>query len=172
MRINTAQFCTLATSPDWQTWLYNYDSDLYSTFIVDLRGARGCSANRTIMERLLDVIDKLGGTAELAKFLQSYHPQVIKVDPKPHTIDQHFQVGVLTFPRRHIIEAPRAQLNDRIQDFLSDKIKYEYFIIGRRAYVEYLTTADEEIMDRIPSENWILAGHKNEEDAKSATRRR
>lgn len=165
MQIRTSQFCALATSPDWQTWLYHYDANLYSGFMQELRDSNGCSGNRVIMERMLKTINELGGGEELIEFLRTNHPYVIKVEAKSEILDHYFKSGLLTFPRRCVIEAPKSQLPKKVQAFVSDKFKYDYLIVGRRAYIEYLTLADKEVADQIAADSWILARHKNEGNA-------
>jgi len=127
----------------------------------DLRESHGCGSNQKLMMEVLDAIEDFGGSDELAKFLQQHYPQVIKVESTSDVLDRYFNSGLLTFPRRCTISAPKGQLLSRIKEFISDKIKYDYLIVGRVAYIEYLTEDDRQVIDQIPKDNWILVRHKN-----------
>lgn len=173
MQIRTNQFCSLATSPVWQSWLYSYDKTIYTEFMHGLRGSSGCGQNRNLMIKTLDIIKKAGGSEQLVDFLHSNYPHVIKADPLVVQLDHYFMPGLLTFPHRCVIESPKARLQTKIQEFIRDKFKYDYLIVGKQAYIEYLTADEQHIADQVPVANWILARYRNGQiNAEETSKRR
>lgn len=165
MQVKVEQFCSLATSPSWQTWLYNYNVDLYRSFMMDLRASRGCGQNRDIMIRLLKKIDEVGGGDELSVFLHKYYPHVIDGAQKKNIIAsdavfEYYNPNIMTFPRRIIFSGDMHTLKRTVNGFILDKIKYDSIIIGDKAYVEFLTSDDAVIADKIPSSNWRIAAYR------------
>jgi len=75
--IRVDKFCALATSTDWQTWLYHFDEQLYRDFIARLQLARGCNDSQKLMEQFLNKIGEAGGSAKLFEFLHTYHPYAV-----------------------------------------------------------------------------------------------
>lgn len=171
MRIKVDQFCTLATSPSWQAWLYHHHVNLYRKFIRQIQGSRGCNQNRELMTEVLQEIDKAGGDA-LAEFLQKHYPHMIsgqqplrhqREDSKALDNDgvfQHYNPNILTYPRRQIFVGPKSMLKGKVQEFLLDKIRGDHIIIGERAYIEYLEKSDKAIADQIPIKNWLIAAYR------------
>ncbi len=168
MKIRVERFCLLATSKDWQTWLYEYDKELYTEFIGRLHKSRGCGDNREIMHEILTIIDEKGDGPELARFLRAYYPYMIIDDEKPKEIhvdsaglDKLFGSGILTFPRRRIIYDEPFRLKATVQKFVSDKINYEFLLAHDKAYVEYLEKGEEKLVSKIPAKNWVLRNKDN-----------
>jgi len=164
--LKVEQFCTLATSPSWQAWLYHYDQNGYKKFIKQLREARGCSQNTEIMKELLDEIRKQGGTDKLMEFIRSQYPHMIKSDTvekqsvSSDEVFEYYNPMILSYPRRIIFEGSRKNLEEKIVGFVGDKIKYDSIIVGDKAYIEYLTTSDENIIDKVPEKNWQIKTYK------------
>lgn len=156
MKLRISQFCGLISSPDWQRWLYEYDVKIYNRFMDDVRNTTGCGRNKEIMARVLNEIENTGGSHKLAKFLKDNHPHIIKDQPQ-YGWQANFKTGLLTFPRRKIIVGDNQRdLIARINQFLSDKIKYEYTIVEDTAYIEYLEKGDEAILAKLPDNKWML----------------
>ena len=166
MRIKTEQFCSLATSPSWQAWLFHYDGDIYRRFIRRLQESRGCSENRELMKDLLGQIQKNGGSDAISDFLRKHYPHMIEggvvanSDGDFDNIFIHYNPIVLTYPRRIIFTGPSRELQKKVREFIIDKIKSDYIILGERAYIEYLEKIDEMIMNKIPLSNWQIAAYR------------
>lgn len=163
MKIRVERFCSLATAKDWQTWLFNYNKELYATFINKLRQARGCGDNRRLMHEILAIIDKDGHGVELGDFLRSHYPYMISEDDVDKVLpsdvselDRLFGSGILTYPKRKIIFGKKDKLIKTVRQFLSDKPNYEFMVADDKAYVEYLDKGEEHLVDKIPAGNWFL----------------
>ena len=164
MRIRVDKFCSLATSRDWQTWLFKYNEELYREFIARLRLTRGCGDNRELMIQTLDMVHQAGGTTVLLDFLRANYPYIIVGDnqQKPATEwDRLFHSGILTYPKRKILFGTADQLPLLVEQFVSDKIKYESLIVSDRAYVEYLDSGEEHLFAQIPTKNWLIREKKH-----------
>jgi hypothetical protein len=168
MKIRVERFCSLATARDWQTWLFNYDKELYADFINKLRQARGCGDNRRLMHEVLAAIDMNGNGVELGDFLRSHYPYMISEDdinrvlPSDESeLDRLFGIGVLTYPKRKIIFGSKKRLMATVRQFVSDKTNYEFMIADGKAYVEYLDKGEEHLADKIPAGNWLLRNKTN-----------
>jgi hypothetical protein len=160
MKIKVDQFCSLATSPTFQTWLYNHDGELYRRFMTRLRESRGCNDNRELMKSILAEIENQG---EIVSFLQKHYPTMIEGSVQAFAGDgvfTHYNPSILTYPRRIIFVGPKRELQKKVNDFLLDKIKGDYIIIGNRAYVEYLKKEDIVVSDQIPQHNWQIAKYR------------
>ena len=72
----------------------------------------------------------------------------------------HYNPIVLTYPRRIIFTGPSRELQKKVREFIIDKIKSDYIILGERAYIEYLKKIDEMIMNKIPLSNWQIAAYR------------
>lgn len=165
MRIKVDRFCALATARDWQTWLFEYDRDLYAQFVERLKASQGCQDNRNIMIQFLDIIKDKGGVEQLLEFLKVNYPQFVDgLEPVPaneiEKLNAIFSSNVWTFPRRKMFRAAPELLPRLIMDFVSDKTKYRSRIINDRAYVEYLDKAEEHLFNQIPAKNWSLRENK------------
>ena len=170
MKIKVDQFCSLATSPSWQAWLYKYDANLYREFIAKLQESRGCSQNRTIM---VDLLAQIGanhnGNVLLQDFINKNYPHMIENDDgspvkikrdESRTNDKvfvYYKPNALTYPRRMIFrDDPRKQ----IATFVLDKLKHDSIIVDGVGYVEYLTREDAAIADKIPNSNWQIVAYR------------
>lgn len=166
MKIKIGQFCSLATSQSFQLWLYNYSQDLYREFISKLHESHGCSYNKELMKELLNTIQKMGGDNNIAEFLVKNYPNMIEgytsdvADHDDSDIFDHYSPGVLTYPRRIIFVGTKKELQKRVREFVLDKIKSDYIIIGDKAYVEYLEKDDKSLLDQIPLRNWKIAAYR------------
>jgi hypothetical protein len=166
-KVRVDKFCSLATSPSWQAWLFHLDHDLYRRFIKKLQQSRGCSHNRDLMVEILKEIDKIdSGGPQLIEFLTKHYPTMLVTDDsQPRLIrqDQHesifdyYNPHILTYPRRMILIGTPTDLKQRVQEFLLDKIQTDFVIVGDRAYIEYLKAEDASIKDQIPTKNWQVA---------------
>jgi hypothetical protein len=164
MRVKIDKFCSLSTSPSWQAWLFHFDGELYKQFIKKLQESRGCNHNRDIMSETLKTINEMGGSDRLLEFLSSHYPHMLVNDeklpvvaamPEAGEIFENYHPGILTYPRRVIFTG--ANLQKQVKSFLVDKIKSDFVIVGDRAYVEYLTRDDRDIVDSIPQKNWRIS---------------
>ena len=156
MTLRIGQCGSLISSPDWQRWLYEFNVDIYNRFMNDLRNTTGCGRNKEIMERVLHEIERTGGSNKLGKFLRENHPHIIKESPT-YSWQTTFKTGLLTFPRHKILQSDDpAALVMRVNQFLSDKIKYEYVIVDDKAYIEYLEKGDESVLAKLPDDKWVL----------------
>lgn len=165
MKIKVEQFCALATSPIWQAWLYDFDNKIYSSFIEQLQAARNCADNKKVMQNILKEIDNNSDKVELLfDFLRNRFPFVIEEDDKIKNDDEVFPgfvAGVLTYPHRIIIEAPPDAVENRVKKLLVGKSKFDYIIIGRFGYIEYLENHERAMIDKIPSKNWLINAYRN-----------
>lgn len=158
MRVKTALFCSLSTSNAFQTWLYEFDENLYKGFIRNLKSSRGCDENKRIMMGLLEAIEGSGGAKKLEDFLIREYPHIIDAPGKvvandKHKIFDNYVQGVLTYPRREIIRGGQNLERD-VKRFLTTKIHGEYIIVDDVAYIEYLLPGEEEIAAQLPDEKW------------------
>lgn len=160
-------FCSLATSPSWHTWLYNYNESIYNNYMAKLHESKGCNFNRELMVETLDIISNNGGYEQLLDFIRINYPYMVIDDyvhsPRNVIRDEVFPDYVpdlLTYPRRIVFVGEPDELNIRIQKFTFDKIRYDSIIVGNKGYVEYLTQTDAAIIDQIPMSNWLIAGYR------------
>lgn len=165
MKIKVEQFCSLATSPSFQSWLFHYDDGLYRRFIARLRESRGCGDNRELMKGLLTNIQEQGGGDAMTTFLQKHYPAMVGGGTKASAGDYddvftHYNPNILTYPRRIIFVGPKRELLKKVREFVLDKPKSDHIIVGDRAYVEYLEEADAAITDKIPLRNWQIAAYR------------
>lgn len=166
MQIKVEQFCSLATSPAWQAWLYRYNADLYKSFIDRLQKSKNCSSNRIIMKDLLHEIEQLGGAQPLQQFLEQQYPHVIVTSVAPDKIVDKYQVfkdfghGIITYPHRQIFEGKHAELEQKIKQFLARKGVSDYIIIDDIGYVEYLEVSEGILSDKIPEKNWLIKTYR------------
>lgn len=166
MKVKIRQFCSLATSPSWQAWLFHYNNDIYTKFIKSLRESHGCTDTRELMQELLIEIQNGGGGVELFEFLSKHYPYMIESDNNENIEDGyddifvHYNPKILTYPRRLILTGEKRELLKRIKEFLLDKIKSDYIIIRNKAYIEYLEKCDAALVDEIPIENWMISKYR------------
>ena len=68
-----------------------------------------------------------------------------------HGVFKSYKPGILSFPHKLIlVDSNSEQLVKRVKDFLADKVKIDYLIIGDTAYIEYLMKKYEDILHQIP----------------------
>lgn len=164
--VKISQFCSLSSSPSWQAWLYNFSQDLYRLFMTKMQSSRGCNHNREIMQEILNVIDGTpAGADKLVEFLSKHYPHsliVVKRQATPGSNNEVFVLRnsrVVTYPRRVIIEG--NDLGRRVKSFVIDKLKHDSVIIGSKAYIEYLTQDDAQIVSQVPLKNWLIAAWRS-----------
>lgn len=168
LTVKVEQFCSLATSPSWQAWLYHFNADLFRRFIKRLQESRGCSQNRDLMVEILGEIDKANGSDELSLFLTKHYPHMIdgnkavRQPAQPHSdkVFEYYNPNVLTYPRRIIFTGDQRSLKKTINEFILDKIKHDSIIVGNKAYIEYLIADDAAIVDKIPNSNWMIPAYR------------
>lgn len=167
MQVKVDQFCTLATSPSWQAWLYHHHANLYRKFIHELQESRGCGQNREIMSDVLEEIDQAGGGDALLEFLGKHYPHTLSNKPSVNQqeaehddVFPYYNPNILTYPRRQIFVGPPRLLRNRTREFLLDKLKGDHIIIGERVYIEYLEKGDAVIADKIPARNWLISQYR------------
>jgi hypothetical protein len=171
IKVKVGQFCSLATSPSWQTWLYHNHTELYRKFVRQLQESKGCNQNRSIMAEVLQEIDKVDSDG-LIDFLQKHYPHVLDGQPVPSQqredaealehdgVFSHYNPSILTYPRRQIFVGPPGILRRKAKTFLADKLKSDFIVIGERLYIEYLDQGDSEIADQIPMKNWMISQYR------------
>ena len=165
MKLRLNQFCNLATSPTFQSWLYNLDKDIYRIYQQNMRTSRGCADNREVMEETLQLITEANKQLELRSFLMSNFPNVIEGEvsrPKinPGEVFPRYNPNILTYPRRKIITGQNPYLKRKVKSFLIDKIKSDYIIIGDKEYIEYLTKQDKHLIDKIAPTGWLISQYR------------
>lgn len=158
-QIKVEKFCSLATSPEWQAWLFHFDTDLYRTFIGKLNQSRGCGQNRTIMQETLTDIVKIDNGVKLLSFLSDkfkhvLNKQIIEQTIKVPPVFENFNPTILTFPHRTIISG--NDITNQVKQFLSDKDIYDYVIVNGQAYIEYLYRHEAHLKAMIPIKNWLV----------------
>ncbi len=152
--------------------MYQFNVAIYKQFTTLMRASTGCTNNREIMLATLQQIKaEPNGEGELHAFLSINYPYMIDgyVGQKKPIQNTHgelfpnFNPKLLTFPHRLIFEdQPGLKLDRRVKSFLIDKVKYDYIIIGDKAYIEYLNTEDSKIIDKIPLKNWLIAAYRQQ----------
>lgn len=163
MNIDKTAFCNLSNSLKWQTWLSNYDKEIYSLFMNRLRANRGCSDNRKLMDDVLDdIIRTPDGEAAVMTFIDQFFPFMVLdrsgVDKVVISeLIEYFASPVMTFPHRHIILS-----SDEVEAgrFCSDKYRCDYMVVDGYIFVEFLDVDELSILDEIPSKNWLLSKYK------------
>lgn len=164
MRIKVEQFCSLATSPVWQAWLFEYNKEIYSDFMQRLSKSRNCTENRNIMKEILDVIANKGGTTLLLSFLSQKFPHILHdSDPKrdKHGVFPEYVPGLLTYPRRLIFKGSQSALKETIDKFVANKPHHDSIVIDDVAYVEYLEPNEAGMLADIPEESWLIRAYRN-----------
>jgi len=159
MKIKTDLYCSLASHPLWQQWLKDTDENLYGVFIEKFRASKSCSNNARIMVELLPDIENSGLKDKLMNFLVVNFPNaVIRDDNSEYitSIERYFTGNTFTYPRRTILIADNAEINNLLLKFLDGKIQYEYMLAEGKAYIEYLNVEDIEVQGKIPETKWLL----------------
>lgn len=152
-KLKIDRFCSLATSPSWQNWLFQFNQNVYRDFIKQLQSSHGCGHNQQIMTEVLKVVDG----EELIDFLRKNHPHVLvedKAKPIGSGIFENYNPSILTYPRRLIIVG--GDLQRKVDAFIADKVKSDYVIVDDKAFIEYLTINDAHLIDLIPVKNWSI----------------
>jgi len=162
--IKTEQFCSLSTSPAWQSWLWHFNQDMFHSFINKLQQSRGCTANRELMTDVLAQIDKIpDGMRKLWAFLSEQYPHML-VDELPavpavkSVVFSEYNPSILTYPRRIIFSGPDA--GKQFIDFVSGKLKIDHITVDGSIYVEYLLKSDQHLVDKIPEKSWQIRSYK------------
>jgi hypothetical protein len=159
MKIKTELYCSLASHPLWQQWLKETDENLYGVFIEKFRASKSCSNNARIMVDLLPDIEVAGLKEKLMEFLVINFPSAVIRDENTEyiaSIERYFTGNTLTYPRRTILLADNADINNMLLKFLDGKIQYEYMLAEGKAYIEYLNVEDIEVQGKIPETKWLL----------------
>jgi len=174
MKIKVDRFCGLATSTEWQTWLFEHNREYYKELINHLRTSNGCNSNGKKMAELLEKINEdPKSSKDLQEFLSSKFPHVIdrsSSDFSPiktlsvenlnaHGVFDHYDPNLLTYPKRIILKG--ENISNIVDNFVNDKIMASHVIIDDTAYIEYLTEFDKHLIEQIPNENWQTKSYKN-----------
>ena len=166
MKLKVDQFCTLATSASWQSWLYHTDVQVFQDFINRLQNSRGCTQNREIMKDALGALIDKGYSEGIYKYISANYPymvdsEIVKGSRKNHLGPVfEFRPNVITYPRRAIFEGNVPELKRKINSFTLDKYRHDSIIVGNVGYVEYLTREDKDIEPQIPIKNWLIAAYR------------
>jgi hypothetical protein len=165
LEIKTDQFCSIATSSVWQNWLFGFDTRIYNEFVDSLRKSKSCMDNRNVMIAMLKKIEKTGRMNELSGFLREEFPHVVsgnkaeKIDIKQ--IFPNYSEGVLTFPRRKIICDGSGDPRRKLMEFIKNKISVDYIVSDNCGYVEFLEPHEQELIPKIPPENWLIKKYRD-----------
>lgn len=165
MNLRISKFCSIATSATWHTWLFSIDRAIYQRFIKRLHISKGCSQNNDIMLDILKDLKASGYYDQLMDYLNNQHPDiVIKPNIVTKTLSEdpifgYYNPSLITYPRRIILSG--SDLESVAKSFVSDKLAFEYIIFNNRAYIEFLLNIDENIMMKLPPENWKIRAFKN-----------
>lgn len=165
MKLRLNQFCSLATSPSFQSWLYSIDKEIYRIYQRHMKISRGCADNKEVMEETLQLLHEANKYIELISFLRSNFPNVIEGEVtrpqiKEGEVFPRFNPNVLTYPRRKIISGKNPHLKRKVNSFLVDKVKSDYIIIGDTAYIEYLNKEDRHLADKIAPTGWLISQYR------------
>jgi hypothetical protein len=171
-KINSNEFCYLAKSELFLTWLKNLDRDLHDNLIEFLKQAKGCSANKAKMFEVLKAITtNRKWVIALESFLMKNFPAIIIDDMKSfeqkrvskeienkHKVFTYYDPVLVTFPRRIIFSG--GDLQKSVQDFCIKQFYSEWIIIDDRAYIEYLQPDVATYKPNIPEKNWQIRAYK------------
>ena len=177
MRIRIEQFCNLSTNNTFQRWLWAYDPDLYKELTNHLKVSKGCGSNREKMTVLIGKIEaRPGGRNAVIEFLRTNFPAMLDQDNIhessisdkqiestviPSDVPFLFNGVQLTFPRRIILHHPNlGVLQENLKNFIKDKLRIEYIIIGNKAYIEYVPVSHARVLNQIPEVNWQVPKFK------------
>ncbi len=111
------------------------------------------------MVDLLPDIEVAGLKEKLMEFLVINFPSAVIRDENTEyiaSIERYFTGNTLTYPRRTILLADNADINNMLLKFLDGKIQYEYMLAEGKAYIEYLNVEDIEVQGKIPETKWLL----------------
>jgi len=176
--IKTSAFCGLSRSEDWQRWLEETAPDLHHDLIEVVHTGKGCRANTNKMMDIYFDLKKRGLENQLITFLKRRFPYIIKkgidVAPKQvfkqlkrkkiteqpvirdwevlnkHKVFQMYRPDILSFPQKHIIVEEPANIYDKVQAFVKNKLAVDYIIIENYAYIEYFDMKYAAVVDKIP----------------------
>jgi hypothetical protein len=171
-KINSNEFCYLAKSELFLTWLKNLSSDMYDDLMQFLMSGKGCADNRMKMYELLQTITKNRQWAiSLESFLTNNFPAMITDDVKSptskkiskdienkHRVFTYYDPALATFPRRIIFSGD--DLPKKIHDFCARQFYCEWVIVEDRAYVEYIQPGVSIQKSDIPEKNWQIRAFK------------
>lgn len=164
MKVRVENFCALATSPAWQSWLFHNHVELYRSFVKRLHVSQGCTENRRIMVDALKVLNAAGKSDDLVLFLKQHQPgalvESVVVPPSgdKYGVFPDFVAGLLTYPHRHIISGPNLAV--AVEKFLADKGESDSLVLEDVAYVEYLNVAEAHLIPLIPATSWRIRAYR------------
>lgn len=184
--IKTNQFCALANSKDFQSWLLANAQDLHQKLMADVNKG-GCRKNRKIM---LDIYSRLCDRdlePTLLSFLRNKYPTIIDGGPKKisnaspvkpvqrklkksrpkkveslnkHNVFSSYRPGLLTFPQKMILTGDPSEIEGLVKKFVRDKVGADYIIIDDHAYIEYFEAKYGDIVKQIPPEKREIYAYK------------
>jgi hypothetical protein len=170
-KINSNEFCYLAKSELFLTWLQNLSSDMHVDLINFLASGKGCSENRAKMYDLLQaIVNNRQWAVALESFLVRNFPNMLVDDAKPqaqassrgadnkHKVFAYYDPSLATFPRRIIFSSD--DLQKQVRDFCAKQFYCEWIIVEDRAYVEYVPHNAAVNKSEIPEKNWQIRAFK------------
>jgi len=170
-RINSNEFCYLAKSELFLTWLKSLDSTMHADLVSFLMSGKGCAENRAKMYDLLQAIIKNRQWAlALESFLMQNFPAMLVDDSKAqasqkskeidnkHNVFTYYDPSLATFPRRIIFSSD--DLQKQVRDFCARQFYCEWIIVEDRAYIEYITHDSAVHKSDIPEKNWQIRAFK------------
>jgi len=129
-----------------------------------LRKSKGCSGNTDLMIDTLKRIDSIPhGSDKLLGFLRANYAYMLVNETSNDNVDEifgYYNPAILTYPRRLVMTGSQTELQQRLSEFSTDKLKVEHIIIGEKLYIEYLTNADSRLVNQIPQGNWKITSYK------------
>jgi hypothetical protein len=168
-KIDSNEFCYLAKSELFLTWLKNLSANMHTDLMDFLMSGKGCTENRAKMYDLLQTIIKNRPWAlALESFLIQNFPGMLKDDSKAaqtiqrvtkeidnkHKVFTYYDPALATFPRRIIFSS--SDLQKQVHDFCARQFYCEWVIVEDRAYVEYIPHESAIHKSEIPEKNWQI----------------
>ena len=171
-KIKSDEFCYLAKSDQFLTWLRNLDVGLHTDLIEFLKSGRGCTENRNKMYAVLQaIVHNPAWAASLESFLTKNFPAMIVDDSRSapaktatrgqenkHKVFSYYDPSLATFPRRIIFVG--GDLQKKIRDFCAKQFYCEWVVIEDHAYIEYIQPEAAIHKSNIPDKNWQIRAFK------------
>lgn len=171
-KIKQNEFCFLAKSELFLTWLKGIDEAVYADLVKFLMEGHTCGDNRLKMIEILKYIQKNQQWAKsLEEFITKNYPAMIVDDSNEnksrvisraidnkHRVFSYYDPTLATFPRRIILSG--NDLQKQVRDFCSKQFYYESIVVEDRAYIEYVPQGISDLIKDIPEKNWQIRAYK------------
>lgn len=170
-KINSNEFCYLAKSELFLTWLKNINIEMHADLVQFLMGGHGCAENRSKMHDMLKIITKnYQWSIALEEFLSKNFPAmiiddekdtkktIVKEDENKHRVFTYYDPTLATFPRRIIFSG--GDLQKKIRDFCTKQSYCEWIVLDNSVYIEYIQQGSQVRKSDIPDKNWQVRAFK------------